>query len=213
LISTSISIVISIGFDGIMGSHIDKIHSHIKDHLVQHVANHLIQHTSQIPKGFLRQKTLELLGEKTLSGSEIAEEILRRTSGQWKPGPGSIYPLLAWLQKNGYAVEQPVEKSGMKRYALTETGREFLEEQKKLSMGLENKERAMTFCLMDLLWFDGQDEIAGDLHKSMVRLVSALSEFNAIMNQKVSKGAAMGVKKIADEAAQKIEDMNSSLKR
>ena len=196
-----------------MGSHIDKIHSHIRDHVAQHVANHLIQHTSQIPKGFLRQKTLELLGEKPMSGSEIAEEILRRTSGQWKPGPGSIYPLLAWFQKNGYAVEQPVEKSGMKRYALTDAGREFLEEQKKLSMDQENKEKAMTFCLMDLLWFDGQDEMAGDLHKSMVRLVSALSEFNAIMNQKLSKGAAMDVKKVADEAAQKIEDVNLSLKR
>jgi len=196
-----------------MGSHIDKIHSHIRDHVAQHVANHLIQHTSQIPKGFLRQKTLELLGEKPMSGSEIAEEILRRTSGQWKPGPGSIYPLLAWLQKNGYAVEQPVKKSGMKRYALTDAGREFLEEQKKLSMDQENKEKAMTFCLMDLLWFDGQDEMAGDLHKSMVRLVSALSEFNAIMNQKLSKGAAMDVKKVADEAAQKIEDVNLSLKR
>lgn len=202
-----------IGFDGIMGSHIDKIHSHIKDHLIEHVANHLAQHTSQIPKGFLRQKTLELLEEKPMSGSEIAEEILRRTSGQWKPGPGSIYPLLAWLQKNGYAVEQPVEKSGMKRYALTNTGRDFLEEQKKLSMRPENKGKAMTFCLMDMLWFDGQDEMAGDLHKSMVRLVSALNEFNTFMNQNVSKKAILDVKKVVDEAVQKIEDINKSLKR
>ena len=196
-----------------MGSHIDKIHSHIKDHLIQHVADHLAQHTSQIPKGFLRQKTLELLGEKPMSGSEIAEEILRRTSGQWKPGPGSIYPLLAWLQKNGYAVEQPVEKSGMKRYTLTETGREFLEEQKKLPMRPENKEKAMTFCLMDLLWFDGQNDMAGELQKSIVKLVSALSEFNAIMNHKVSEKAAIDVKEVADEAAQKIENITSSLKR
>lgn len=196
-----------------MGSHIDKIHSHIKDHLIEHVANHLAQHTSHIPKGFLRQKTLELLGEKPMSGSEIAEEIFRRTSGQWKPGPGSIYPLLAWLKKNGYAVEQPVEKSGMKRYALTKTGREFLEEQKKLSLKPENKEKTMTFCLMDLLWFDGQDEMASELHKSMVRLVSALSEFNVLMNQNVSKKAAMDVKEIVDAASQKIEDINSSFKR
>jgi DNA-binding PadR family transcriptional regulator len=197
-----------------MGSHIDKIHSHIKDHLIQHVADHLAQHTSQIPKGFLRQKTLELLGEKPMSGSEIAEEIHRRTSGQWKPGPGSIYPLLAWLQKNGYAVEQPVEKSGMKRYALTKAGREFLEEQKKQSsMRPENKEKPMAFCLMDLLWFNGQDETANDLHKSIVRLVSALSEFKAITNQNVSRKTAMDVKEIAEAAAKKIEDINSSLKR
>ncbi len=196
-----------------MGSHIDKIHSHIKDHLIQHVAEHFAQHTSQIPKGFLRQKTLELLGEKPMSGSEIAEEILRRTSGQWKPGPGSIYPLLAWLQKNGYAVEQPVEKGVRKRYALTETGREFLEEQKKLSMSSDNKEKAMTFCLMDLLWFDGQDEIASDLQKSIVMLVSALIDFNALVKLNASKKATVEVKEAVIEAAQKIKDINSSLER
>jgi DNA-binding PadR family transcriptional regulator len=197
----SISTLILTGFDGIMGSRIDKIHSQIRDHLAQH--------TTQIPKGFLRQKTLELLGEKPMSGSEIAQEIHRRTSGQWKPGPGSIYPLLAWLQKNGYAVEQPVEKSGMKRYALTKAGRQFLEEQKKIPSG---PDKAMTFCLMDLLWLDGQDEMAEELHRSMARLVSVLGEFNAAMNKKVSKNAAIDVKNAVDEAARKIEAINASLK-
>lgn len=185
-----------------MGSRIDKIHSQIRDHLAQH--------TTQVPKGFLRHKTLELLGEKPMSGSEIAGEIYRRTAGQWKPGPGSIYPLLAWLQKNGYAVEQPAEKSGMKRYALTMAGRQFLEEQEKPPQGPDNK--AIAFCLMDLLWVDGHDEMADELHKSMLRLVSALGEFNVIMNRKLSKKAAMDVKAAVDEAAGKIEAINASLK-
>ncbi len=184
-----------------MGSNIDKIHSRIRDHL--------LQHTTQIPKGFLRHKTLELLGEKPMSGSEIADEIYRRTAGHWKPGPGSIYPLLAWLQKNGYADEQPVEKSGMKRYALTKAGRQFLEEQKKLPA---EPEKAMSFCLMDLLWLDGQDEMAGELHSSIVRLVSALGEFNASMNHKVSKKAVVEAKSVVDEAVKKIEAINASLK-
>jgi len=185
-----------------MGSPIDKIHSRIRDHLMQH--------TTQIPKGFLRHKTLELLGEKPMSGSEIAEEIHRRTTGQWKPGPGSIYPLLAWLQKNGYAVEQPTEKSGMKRYALSDAGRQFLEEERKLPTGPDNK--AISFCLLDLLWVEGHDEVAEELHRSMVRLVSVLGEFNAIMTGKVSKNAAMDVKEAVDEATKKIQAINSSLK-
>ncbi len=188
-----------------MGSRIEKIHSHVLDHIMQH--------TTQIPKGFLRYKTLELLGDAPMSGSEISEEIKRRTAGQWKPGPGSIYPLLAWLQKNGYATEQPVEKSGIKRYVLTETGRQLLDEQKKISSMPENKEKSMAFCLMDLLWFDGQDEMAEDLHRSMVRLVSVLGEFNGIMNQKLSKKASMDVKDTVDEAAKKIEAINASLKK
>ena len=185
-----------------MGSRIDKIHSHVLEHIMQH--------TTQVPKGFLRHKTLELLGETPMSGSEIADEIHRRTAGQWKPGPGSIYPLLSWLQKNGYTVEQPSEKNGMKRYALTKSGWQFLEDQKKISP--ETKEKAMAFCLMDLLWFEGQDETAEELRRSMVRLVSALGEFNDIMNRKVSKKSTMDVKPAVDEAAHKIESINASLK-
>jgi DNA-binding PadR family transcriptional regulator len=180
----------------------DKIHSQIMDHLAQH--------TTQIPKGFLRHKTLELLGEKPMAGSEIAEEIHRRTSGQWKPGPGSIYPLLAWLQKNGYAAEQPPQ-NGLKRYALTEAGRLFLEEQKRLPMP-ENKEKARGFCLMDLLWLDGHDEFRQELHRSMMRLVSVLGEFNAIMNKGSSKEAAGDIKEVLDDATRKIEAINKSLK-
>lgn len=184
-----------------MGSHLDKIHTQIMDHLSQH--------TTQVPKGFLRQKTLELLGETPMSGSEIADEIHRRTMGQWKPGPGSIYPLLAWLQKNGYAVELPPE-SGLKRYKLTDEGRKFLEEQKNLPAEL-GKDRPMAFCLMDLLWLGGNDELREELHQSMMRLVSALGEFNKAMNARQSKGSIKGVKEAVDEATKKIEEINQSL--
>jgi DNA-binding PadR family transcriptional regulator len=185
-----------------MGSPLDKIHSQVMDHL--------IQHTTQVPKGFLRQKTLELLGEKPMSGSEIADEIHRRTLGQWKPGPGSIYPLLAWLQKNGYAVPAE-EKGGLKRYTLTGAGRKLLEEQKSLPAEMV-KDKPMAFCLMDLLWFGGNDELREELHQSMFRLVSSLGEFNAIMGRKLSKKAILEVKEAVDEATGKIEALNKSLK-
>jgi DNA-binding PadR family transcriptional regulator len=187
-----------------MGSHIEKFHSHL---------HHLVQHTTQVPKGFLRHKTLELLGEKSMSGSEIADEIERRTAGQWRPGPGSIYPLLAWLAKNGYAIKQPVEKTGIKRYILTEAGRQFLEEGNILSAEPEQKVRAAAPCLMDILWFNGHDEMAWELHKSMIGLISAFSDFNAIMNRKLSENAITDAKRVVDEAIKKIEAINQSLKK
>ncbi len=186
-----------------MGSRIDKIHSQVMDHLTQH--------TTQVPKGFLRQKTLELLGEKPMSGSEIADEIHRRTMGHWKPGPGSIYPLLAWLQKNGYAVDLPPE-GGLKRYMLTDEGHKFLEEQKSLPAEL-GKDKPMAFCLMDLLWLDGNDELREELHQSMMRLVTALGEFNKAMSGRRSKMSIEGVKEAVDEATKKIEEINKSLNK
>ena len=51
-------------------------------------------------------------------------KLQKHTGGNWKPSPGSIYPmLLAWLQDNQYIKELPHE-NGLKRYELTQTGKE-----------------------------------------------------------------------------------------
>jgi DNA-binding PadR family transcriptional regulator len=81
-----------------------------------------------VPKGFLRHTVLQLLKEQPMSGSEIMNRIEDQTRGRWKPSPGSIYPLLAWLQEKGYTREVPAPEQGIKRYTLTDHGTAFLEE-------------------------------------------------------------------------------------
>lgn len=90
-----------------------------------------MRHTASVPKGFLRHLVLRLLNEKAISGSEIMSEIEKRTDGDWKPSPGSIYPLLAWLHTKGYTTTVPDPEPGIKRYALTESGKAFLAEHTK----------------------------------------------------------------------------------
>ena len=86
-----------------------------------------IRHTAMVPKGFIRYRVLEALSQKPMSGSELMDDIERHTGGCWKPSPGSIYPLLSWLQDNGYVKELPVE-NGLKRYELAETGKLLLDD-------------------------------------------------------------------------------------
>ena len=74
-----------------------------------------------VPKGFIRCRVLEALSQKPMSGPEIMEEIQKQTGSFWKPSPGSIYPLLSWLQDNGCIKELPLE-NGLKGYELTESG-------------------------------------------------------------------------------------------
>jgi hypothetical protein len=90
---------------------------------------------------------------------------------------------------------------------------QFLEEGKMLSVELEKKERAIAPCLIDKLWFNGHDEVAWELHKSMMGLISAFSEFNTVMNRMLSENAVRDAKKIVDEATQKIEAINQSVKK
>ena len=84
--------------------------------------------TLGVPRGLLRFLVLKMLSEKPMSGAEIIEEIETQT-GSWKPSPGSIYPLLAWMFKKGFTTELPKDELGFKRYIFTEEGKLFLEQQ------------------------------------------------------------------------------------
>ena len=71
--------------------------------------------TIGVPRGLLRFLVLRMLSEKPMSGAEIAEKIEAQTSGRWKPSPGSIYPLLAWMLRKGFTEELPKKVEGFKR--------------------------------------------------------------------------------------------------
>jgi DNA-binding PadR family transcriptional regulator len=72
---------------------------------------------------------LKFLAERPMSGTEIVGKIERETGGKWKPSPGSIYPLLAGLQVKGFTQESSTIKNGRKLYSLTDSGKEFFQEQ------------------------------------------------------------------------------------
>jgi DNA-binding PadR family transcriptional regulator len=92
-----------------------------------------------VPRGLLQFLVLKYLVEKPMSGAEIVEAIERETGGKWKPSSGSIYPLLGWLQDKGFASEVSVVESGMKRYSLTDNGKEFFKEQVRVGQNFLEK--------------------------------------------------------------------------
>jgi len=83
------------------------------------------KHFPPHPRGLLKVAVLKLISESPKNGTEIMNEIEKRTFNVWKPSPGSIYPLLADLERKGLIRE--VEE-GSKRYTLTENGERFLKE-------------------------------------------------------------------------------------
>jgi len=92
---------------------------------------HWMRHAAMVPKGFLRYQLLKKLDEKPMSGSEIMSELENETKGYWRPSPGSIYPLLAWLQDQNLIKEAEQTEPGIRRYALTENGKTFLDSETK----------------------------------------------------------------------------------
>jgi DNA-binding PadR family transcriptional regulator len=92
---------------------------------------HWMRHAAMVPKGFLRYQLLKKLNQKPMSGSEIMSELDDETKGYWRPSPGSIYPLLAWLQDQNLIKETEQTEPGIRRYTLTDSGEAFLETETK----------------------------------------------------------------------------------
>jgi DNA-binding PadR family transcriptional regulator len=70
-------------------------------------------------RGFLRPGLLHLLEEKPMNGVEIMNKMQEMSRGWYRPSPGSIYPLLEQLEKEGL-----VAKDSDGRYELTARYRE-----------------------------------------------------------------------------------------
>jgi DNA-binding PadR family transcriptional regulator len=75
------------------------------------------------PKGVLRLAALKMLSESSLSGSDLADQINRVTSGEWIPGPGSIYLILKELLKKGMITELPKREGNVRRYIISGKGK------------------------------------------------------------------------------------------
>jgi len=164
-----------------------------------------------VPKGFIRYHVLETLNQRPMSGSEIMDEIEKRTGGHWKPSPGSIYPLLSWLQDNGYIKELPIQ-NGLKRYELTESGKSLLEEQKKIRKKFREESGFIPTPPFDGLFFRIPPEKTAEIRESIKRLAIAFFQLGVTMQEKFSEQGLNEARKALDEAARKLEELNKKMK-
>lgn len=79
-------------------------------------------------RGFvgIRFWILNLISKKEMTGAEIMERIEELSMGMWKPSPGSVYPILKDLEREGYVKSR--EDLNKRYYSLTEKGSAILEE-------------------------------------------------------------------------------------
>jgi len=70
----------------------------------------------------LRMWILSMLNASPKTGAQIMDSIEEMSQGWWRPSPGSIYPLLAELEKEGY-----IKKLDDGKYELTQKSKDELE--------------------------------------------------------------------------------------
>ncbi len=70
----------------------------------------------------LRMMIVSMLSSSPKNGAELMDEIESMTQGWWRPSPGSIYPVLEQLTKDGL-----IRKKDDGRYELTDKAHDELE--------------------------------------------------------------------------------------
>jgi DNA-binding PadR family transcriptional regulator len=106
-----------------------------------------------IPRGFLRHYVLHRIAEKPAHGYDLLQEIESKTDGVWRPGAGSIYPILKELVNGGYIKAESHKKTGKQQhiYNITPEGRALLQQSSEVFMKTGQNWGAMRSILMELV--------------------------------------------------------------
>jgi DNA-binding PadR family transcriptional regulator len=90
------------------------------------VSNLLGKAPQGAPRGVLIYWMLHRIARSPTYGYEILTEIEQKTEGAWRPGPGSIYPLLKKLASKGYVQVEPSKtgRTDQTKYKITPKGAE-----------------------------------------------------------------------------------------
>jgi DNA-binding PadR family transcriptional regulator len=99
-------------------------------------------------RGDVRLALLRLLAEEPRNGYQLMQAIEERSEGLWRPSPGSVYPRLAQLEDEGLI--RSVETDGVRRFEITDAGREHLDSQADEPAPWEQAEEDAESPLTDL---------------------------------------------------------------
>jgi DNA-binding PadR family transcriptional regulator len=184
------------------------------EHRRRRLMRHWMRHTAMVPKGFLRYQLLKMLNEKPMSGSEIMAELESKTNGYWKPSPGSIYPLLAWLQDKGYVKEAAEQEPGIRRCTLTEQGKTFLDQETKRREELDRRLEhfGTTPGFVGPMWFGLDREDATELRRIAREFGKAVRDMFHEIRREHSKEATEQAMRTLEEATKKLQDITRKLR-
>lgn len=93
--------------------------------------------------GNLRLITLDILTGGASHGYELIKAIEALTKGHYTPSPGVVYPTLDYLQQHAF-IEIEEESNGRKKYAITDNGRFWLDEQQEQLAQIHTRIKART---------------------------------------------------------------------
>lgn len=138
--------------------------------------------------------------EKPVSGSEIVDKIEEYTD--WRPSPGSIYPLLSHMQEVGFIRLHDDQDPTIKRFELTEKGRLHAEEMLAHSSQMRDRNRSIRKMYWKL--HTGMSE---ELYGSLRDLLDILEDVYS--RHKEDTSVSERLKAALDSAVLKIKEIDA----
>ena len=105
------------------------------------------------PKGLLRYYILHKIAQKPIHGYEIIQDIDSKTEGAWRPGAGSLYPILKKLVSGGLikAEPEPSAEATRRVYQITPKGVESLAHAKEMFANFQQRFGSLRRLFIDLI--------------------------------------------------------------
>jgi len=105
------------------------------------------------PKGLLRYYILHKIAQKPIHGYEIIQDIDSKTEGAWRPGAGSLYPILKKLVSEGLIKADPEPSSEATRrvYQITPKGVESLAHAKEMFANFQQRFSSLRRLFIELI--------------------------------------------------------------
>ena len=146
-------------------------------------------------RGDLRYMILKLLATRPMHGYEVMQELEKESGGCYKASAGSVYPVLQLLQDQGYVASE--ERDGKRVYNITESGRQYLEENRDRVEDVFDRVTGFTER------FTGSD--MRDLTRSFMRLAQV--SFDHAMKVAGDSSMIGRMKDVLDRAAKEMEEL------
>lgn len=156
-----------------------------------------------VPRGFLDYAVLKSLNREPLSGTELMDVIEEKT--KWKPSPGSMYPLLKKLREQGAIEEVESDEPGLRRFALTGSGEELLEDHRKRREFFRDKYHSIR-----RMWLRIYGDMDEELYQANLGLFEAVEKISALL-KKGDNNASKKVQNILEKATNEIEEIKRNL--
>ena len=106
------------------------------------------------PRGLLAYYILHRISQKPAHGYEILQDIESKTEGAWRPGAGSIYPVLKKFSSEDYIKSRPARKNlptAQRVYEITSKGEKYLNEATEKFAEMGKNWGAMRRIFMELI--------------------------------------------------------------